>query len=64
MALTLTEALADLGPALALVEKSQEIIAAVPAKDVAKPSDYVKAVASILLAAGPLADAVADQVKS
>ena len=64
MGFTLTEALADLAPAVTLADKVQTLIAAVPPKETAKPSDYLNCAAQIITAAAPLADAIAEQAKS
>lgn len=64
MPFTLAEGLADIAPAAALVDKATAIIQAIPPKETAKPSDYIKAVAAILNEAAPLADVVAEQAKS
>ena len=61
---TLTEGLTDIAPFAAFIDQAQKTLAALPPKDTAKPSDYIKAVASILTDVAPLADMVADQVKS
>lgn len=64
MALTFSEALADLAPALTLADKVQALVAALPAKADAKPSDYLNLAAAVLTAAAPLADQVEAQIKS
>jgi hypothetical protein len=64
MAFTFTEALADLAPVVALADQVQALIEAVPPKDQAKPSDYIKCAAAVLTAAASLADTVEAQVKS
>ena len=64
MGFTFTEAVADLAPALALADKVQVIIAAVPPKGVAKPSDYLNCAAAILTAAASLADTIVEQAAS
>lgn len=64
MGFTLTEALADLAPAVTLADKVQALIAAVPPKETAKPSDYLNCAANILTACAPLADQIDEQRKS
>jgi len=64
MALTFSEILTDLAPAVTLADKVQALIAALPPAATAKPSDYCNLAAAILTAVGPLADAVETQVKS
>ena len=64
MALTLTEAFADIAPLISFADRAKTILGAIPPKETAKPSDYIKAVAAILNEAAPLADTVAEQVKS
>lgn len=64
MPLTLTEAVSDLPALLGLVQAVEAAVSALPAKADAKPSDYMKLAATVLNAAAPLADSVADQLKS
>jgi hypothetical protein len=64
MSLTIAEAFADIAPLVTFADKAKTLLSAIPPKDQAKPSDYIKAVAAILNEAAPIADLVADQVKS
>lgn len=64
MPLTLTEALAEIPNVLGFVQAAEAAISALPAPDVAKPSDYIKMATTILNAAGPLADAIEADIKS
>jgi hypothetical protein len=64
MALTFTEILSDLAPAVTLADQVQKLIAALPPAGTAKPSDYTNLAAAILTAVGPLADSVDAQIKS
>lgn len=63
MPLTIAEAVADVVPVLTLAQAAEAAINAVP-KDAPKPSDFIKCAVAILTAAAPLADQIAEQVKS
>lgn len=63
MAFTLAEAFADLAPVVSFADRCRSLIQAVPPKETAKPSDYIKCAAAILAEAAPLADTVAAQIK-
>jgi hypothetical protein len=64
MAFTLSEAVSDLPAVLAFVQASEAAISAMPAKAVAKPSDYIKMAVAILSAAAPVADQIEAQIAS
>ena len=61
---TLAEAFQDIPAAMDLEKKIADAIDAVPPKETRKPSDLMTCAATILTAAGPLADTVEAQVES
>lgn len=63
MPLTIAEAVADVVPVLSFIQAAEAAVSAVP-KENPKPSDFIKCANAILAAAAPLADQIAEQVKS